>query len=75
MASTVFYEEEAQDLEKRDQRLTLEIAEIHGRIVISVGPVDDVVNRWRASLDVKEARKALQALDDAVARIGYTPTH
>ena len=73
MGAVFFYEEVAPDLDQKDGRVRLEVAELGGRIVIGLGDEDDVSQRRRCSLDKAEARKVLEALDGAISRIAYLP--
>ena len=71
MAHLQFYEEETRDFDNPKEVLSLEIAENHGKIIIGVGPTGTPDGWKRCSFEIDEARKVLEALDKAVARIGY----
>jgi hypothetical protein len=71
VAHLQFYEAETRDYDRPNEKLCLEIAESHGRIIVGIGVLDTVQGWKRCAFDIHEARKVLEALEKAVSRIGY----
>lgn len=71
MSALTFYEESAPDFDRQGEQLRLEVLECSGRVLVGLEPHNGVSERLRCSLSKAEAKKVLQALDDAISRLAY----